>query len=77
MPVVLAMFGNPSEIGVLILALILIPLVCFCKLASRIGYPWAIGLLALVPFVGFILLIFFAFGEWPIERRAAGSTLTR
>jgi uncharacterized membrane protein YhaH (DUF805 family) len=44
------------------------------KIASKAGYNGALSLLLFVPFVNFIIILIFAFSEWPIQRqlRAAG-----
>jgi len=42
--------------------------VCACKIASRAGYGWAWGLLAVIPLVNIIALGLFAFRPWPRDR---------
>jgi hypothetical protein len=51
------------------------------RIAVKAGYPGALSLLMLIPLVHFIVLLLFAFTEWPIERelkalRGGGRTLT-
>ena len=41
----------------------------YCRICSKAGYCWALGLLMLVPVANLILLLFLAFAEWPIERQ--------
>ena len=44
---------------------------CYYRIAERAGYnPW-IALLAIVPGANLILLLIFAFSEWPIQRELA------
>jgi hypothetical protein len=40
-----------------------------CRLVSKTGYSGAWGLLFVVPLINVIALWFFAFTEWPLERR--------
>ena len=40
----------------------------YCKIFSKAGYHWAMGLIALVPLGNLILLLILAFGQWPIHR---------
>jgi len=39
------------------------------RIASKAGYSGALSLLMLVPLVNFIIILLFAFTEWPIEAR--------
>jgi hypothetical protein len=39
-----------------------------CKIFSKAGYHWAMGLLMLVPIANLIVLCILAFGQWPIHR---------
>ena len=39
-----------------------------CKIFSKAGYHWALGLLMLVPIANLIMLCILAFGQWPIHR---------
>jgi len=60
-------------IGVLILTLVI-----NWKIAEKAGYPGAYSLLMLIPLVNLIVLILFAFGEWPITaqlRAARGGSI--
>jgi hypothetical protein len=43
--------------------------IVFCMIYSRAGYPWAMGLLMLIPVVNFIMMLILAFSEWPIQRQ--------
>lgn len=57
--------------GVLLLiwlGVFLFTLLISVKIAMKAGYSTRWGVLALVPFVGFVVLILFAFVEWPIHR---------
>ena len=38
----------------------------YCRVFSKTGYSWAMGLLVLVPFGNIIVLAILAFGNWPI-----------
>ncbi len=63
-----AVFG-----GIILLVIILIGLainilyvVAYCKIFSKAGYHWAMGLLMLVPIANLIMPLVLAFGQWPI-----------
>jgi uncharacterized membrane protein YhaH (DUF805 family) len=57
------------------LALLILGLVVNWKIAQKAGFSGAASLLMLIPLVNVIVLIYFAFTEWPIERalRDAGA----
>ena len=38
----------------------------YCKIFSKAGYCWALGLLMLVPIANIVMPFILAFGEWPI-----------
>ena len=40
----------------------------WCKLFSKAGHPWALGLLMLVPVANIVMPFILAFGDWPILR---------
>ena len=42
-------------------------LIC-CKIFSKAGYCWALGLLMLVPIAYIIMAFVLAFGDWPIQK---------
>ena len=43
--------------------------VIYCKMFSKAGYHWALGLLVVVPIGCVIMPFVLAFGHWPIHRR--------
>lgn len=45
-----------------------IKVLIFCKIFSKAGYSWALGLLILVPIANIIMAFFLAFADWPIRR---------
>lgn len=49
-----------------------LPVIAFCRICSRTGFHWALGLLMFIPIANFILPLYIAFGEWPALKR--GST---
>jgi len=55
------------ELGVILLvfALYVLPL---WRIATRMGYPGALGLLSAVPGLNILLAYFVAFTEWPVLR---------
>ena len=38
----------------------------YCRIFSKSGYSWALGLLMLVPVASIIVPFVLAFGDWPI-----------
>ena len=64
---ILAFFSlGPWELlGILIIWVI--PTVIACKVCSKVGYHWALGLVALVWPVNIILGFYIAFSKWPIQ----------
>ena len=40
----------------------------YCRICSKAGYHWALGLLMLVPVANFVLPLVLAFGDWPIQK---------
>jgi len=63
-PIFIAMF----IMFVIFVALILraIKILIICKIFSKAGYCWALGLLTLVPIANIIMAFFLAFADWPI-----------
>lgn len=41
----------------------------FWMIFSKAGYPGALSLTMLIPFVGFLVLRYLAFTEWPIHKK--------
>ncbi|UCG56683.1 MAG: hypothetical protein JSU70_17685 [Phycisphaerales bacterium] len=50
------------------LAVVVIKAVVYCKIFSKAGYSWALGLLMLIPVVCIIMPFVLAFGHWPVHR---------
>lgn len=50
------------------LVMIVLTAIVFCKIFSKAGYHWAMGLLMLIPIGNLIMLCILAFGQWPIHR---------
>ncbi len=55
-------------VGLLVLISLAITLLIWCKLFSKAGYSWALGLLLLLPIVSIIMPFFLAFADWPIHK---------
>jgi hypothetical protein len=51
-----------------VLILTVIQIIAFCKIFSKAGFSWALGLLMFVPIANIIMFFFLAFAEWPIHR---------
>lgn len=54
--------------GIVVLAILAVSILVYCKIFSKAGYSPAMALLLLVPFGNLILLLILAFGQWPILR---------
>lgn len=64
------MFGIVGNIGpweLILLLVLIIPLVAYCKTWAKAGYSWAWGLTALIPVVNIIGYCILGFSKWPIE----------
>ena len=62
-----AIFGGCVAM-VIWLALIVFFVIIHCKIFSKAGYHWAMGLLMMVPIANLIMMCILAFGQWPIHR---------
>jgi uncharacterized membrane protein (DUF485 family) len=40
----------------------------FCKIFSKAGFSWALGLLILVPIANIIMAFYIAFADWPVQK---------
>jgi hypothetical protein len=65
----------PIFVGILIafgilmgLIVVVIKVLIFCKIFSKAGYCWALGLLMLVPIANIIMPFVLAFADWPIQK---------
>ncbi len=65
-PVFVMLFGMFMLFTVLIA--VAIKVLIFCKIFSKAGYCWALGLLILVPIANIIMAFFLAFADWPIRK---------
>lgn len=45
-----------------------IKVLIFCKIFSKAGYSWALGLLILVPIADIIIAFYLAFADWPVQK---------
>jgi len=62
--------GLPELLIILVLFLIgPLFIVIWWRIFSKAGHPGALGLTMIVPLLGFFVLVWFAFSEWPIEKR--------
>ena len=66
---------SPMFVAILIAFAILIGLIVlvikiliYCRIFSKAGYCWALGLLMLVPIANIIMPFVLAFGDWPIQK---------
>ena len=57
----------PIVIGIMVLLVaMIIIVVALCKIFSKAGYCWALGLLMLVPIANLVMFLVLAFSDWPI-----------
>jgi hypothetical protein len=49
-----------------VLIVTIIKVLIYCKIFSKAGYCWALGLLVLVPIASLIMSFILAFADWPI-----------
>ncbi|MHC4462558.1 MAG: hypothetical protein ACYS6W_02680 [Planctomycetota bacterium] len=72
--------GHPDAASVLVILLIIfgtlialialaVKVLIFCKISSKAGYSWALGLLMLVPIADIILTFYLAFADWPVQKQ--------
>jgi hypothetical protein len=66
--VVAAISAYIGVICIIVLAIVAFSIWCYWRIAVKAGYPGPFSLLLLVPGANLILLILFAFSEWPVER---------
>ena len=45
-----------------------IKILIICKIFSKAGFCWALGLLMLVPIANIVMAFFLAFADWPIQK---------
>ena len=53
-----------------VLLLVAFGFLIFGRIFSKAGYPRWFGLLMMVPLVNLVMLIWFAFAEWPAIRKS-------
>lgn len=70
-PKVAVVIGLISAVLILFIALVTTVLItwAYCKIFSRAGYCWALGLLTLVPIANIIVPFILAFGDWPVLKQ--------
>ena len=55
-------------VAFVVLVVVAIKLLICCKIFSKAGYSWALGLLMLIPIVNIIMAFFIAFADWPVQK---------
>ncbi|HLJ84135.1 MAG TPA: hypothetical protein VKT51_08195 [Candidatus Eremiobacteraceae bacterium] len=64
-----AAIAGMGIVGVLIgIGLLILSLWINWTIASKAGYSGALSLLLLIPIVNLIIVLIFAFSEWPVQR---------
>ena len=57
-----------SLVGILVLAVLVVPALLFSRILARAGFPGWWALIGLVPVINLICLWVFAFIPWPAEQ---------
>jgi hypothetical protein len=60
-------------VGLILLFIVPLVIVAWWRIFSKAGHPGAISLALLVPAVGFFVFLWFAFSDWPIEKKLRGN----
>jgi len=62
-------FGLAMIVFVVLIVMVVaaIKAIIFCKIFSKAGYPWALGLLMMVPIADIVMAFVLAFARWPIQ----------
>jgi hypothetical protein len=60
-----------QTVAVMAVIFLLFGLTPYWRIVTKAGYPGSIALLFFIPVLNVIMLFWFAFSEWPIERQAA------
>ena len=55
-------------VAFIVLVILAIKLLICCKIFSKAGYSWALGLLMLIPIVNIIMAFYLAFADWPVHK---------
>jgi hypothetical protein len=55
-------------VGFMALMSLVLMLIIWWKIFSKAGWPGALSLVMLVPLVNLIMVVYFAFATWPIQR---------
>lgn len=55
-------------IAFIALIAVTIKVLVFCKISSKAGFSWALGLLMLVPIANIVFVFYLAFADWPIRK---------
>jgi len=65
----LAFSALPGPVEVLVIIMMVVVIVWpFCRIFSKAGYSWALGLLMLIPIANIIMPFVLALGDWPIQK---------
>ena len=54
--------------GMVWLVTMTITVIAFCKIFSKAGFSWALGLLMLIPIANLVMFLVLAFSDWPIAK---------
>ena len=60
--------GFMCVIWIIAIAVAVVMIIAWWKIFAKAGYNGALALLNLIPFAGIVLILWFAFTDWPIEK---------
>jgi len=63
-----ALAGFMAAYAIVIVVAIIFGIIIYWRIATKAGYAGALSLLMFVPLVNLVIIILFAFTDWPIER---------
>jgi hypothetical protein len=55
----------------------IVPAIALWRIVAKAGYPGPLALFVFVPLLNVVLLVAFAFSEWPLEREAGAARQPR
>ena len=62
------LFILPLIFFVFFIAISALMVFVWCRIFSKAGYHWAMGLLIMVPIANIVVPFILAFGQWPLHR---------
>jgi heme/copper-type cytochrome/quinol oxidase subunit 2 len=70
-----AIMGMMGGMMLIWLVVIAFAIFCYWKIFAKAGYSGALSLLLLVPIANLIVVVWFAFADWPVLKRLRGEVV--